>query len=54
MAVKPVEIFLIAVSNEKTHKNWLLSLHEDKPSNIAFLIKVNDKFVGLAYFLTLV
>ncbi len=45
------KFFQIPHINEKTHKNWLLSLHEDKPSNIAFLIKVNDKFVGLAYFL---
>lgn len=43
--------FQISYIDEETHENWLKSLNEEKPKNIAFLIKVNDSFVGLAYFL---
>lgn len=43
--------FQIPYIDEETHKNWLNSLNEKSPKNIAFLIKVDDKFVGLVYFL---
>jgi UDP-4-amino-4,6-dideoxy-N-acetyl-beta-L-altrosamine N-acetyltransferase len=43
--------FQIPNIDEETHKNWLKSLNEEKPKNIAFLIEVDGKFVGLAYFL---
>lgn len=34
----------------ETHKNWLDSLKEENPKNIAFLIEVNNDFIGLVYF----
>lgn len=45
------QYFQIPNIDEETHKNWLKSLNEEKPKNIAFLIEVDGKFVGLAYFL---
>jgi diamine N-acetyltransferase len=43
--------FQIPYIDEKTHENWLRSLQEKKPKNIAFLIKFNEEFIGLVYFL---
>lgn len=43
--------FQIPYLEEAIHKNWLKSLHEENPKNIAFIIKVNNEFVGLSYFL---
>jgi UDP-4-amino-4,6-dideoxy-N-acetyl-beta-L-altrosamine N-acetyltransferase len=43
--------FQIDYIDEETHNNWLKSLKEERPQNIAFLIKVDKDFVGLVYFL---
>lgn len=43
--------FQIAFIDEKTHIDWLKSLRENPPKNIAFLIKFNQEYSGLIYFL---
>lgn len=42
--------FQIPYIDDETHKNWLTTLNKEMPKNIAFLIKVNDEFIGLTYF----
>lgn len=44
------EFFKIKQIDEKTHRKWLLSLKQNSPLNIAFIIKVNSSYVGVTYF----
>ena len=32
------------------HKKWLLSLHKEKPTNVALMIYKNNKPIGVTYF----
>lgn len=42
--------FQITYIDEHTHKKWLNSLKENLPTNIAFMIKSNDEYIGVTYF----
>ena len=42
--------FQIPFIDEITHKNWLLSLRNKNPKNIAFIISNNKRYVGVTYF----
>lgn len=42
--------FQIPHIDEQTHKNWLERLKDDNPKTIAFMIKCDEIYVGVAYF----
>lgn len=42
--------FQIKNIDENTHKNWLKSLENENPANIAFVIATDDSYVGVTYF----
>jgi UDP-4-amino-4,6-dideoxy-N-acetyl-beta-L-altrosamine N-acetyltransferase len=42
--------FQLKYIDEQTHRNWLEQLKEENPKIIAFLIKYNEKYIGITYF----
>lgn len=42
--------FKIPYIDEETHMRWLNSLKQEHPQNMAFMIKVDNKYVGVTYF----
>lgn len=44
------EYFKISKIAEEIHVNWLKSLHNKNPRNIAFFIKSEENYVGVTYF----
>ena len=44
------KFFKIPFIEKETHANWLKSLHNEKPNNIAFIIEYNNKPIGVTYF----
>lgn len=42
--------FKISHISEEQHKNWLKSLNNNNPTNIAFIISKDDNFIGVTYF----
>ena len=44
------KFFQLSSIDLETHKNWLKSLDAPNPSTIAFLIQINKKYIGMAYF----
>lgn len=47
------QYFQIPYIDISTHVDWLKSLYKENPSNVAFLIKGDDEFIGLVYFLNI-
>ena len=42
--------FIIQNIDIETHKKWLQSMKEENPKTIAFLIKNDEKYIGVTYF----
>ncbi len=42
--------FKISAIDEATHENWLVSLQGERPKSMAFFIRFDGDFVGVAYF----
>lgn len=49
-SIHVAQYFQIDNIDLQTHKNWLNSLKEESPKNIAFLIKYSEDYIGLVYF----
>ena len=43
------QYFIIKYIDEQVHINWLKSLKENAPKNIAFTIKADEDFIGMTY-----